>query len=85
MATNTPFRAVDHVEFKKLADMLRPGTSLADSDKVGGTLLDNLYSEALEVVKARILGGFMVTLCVDGWSNVRNDPVLGISISCCRG
>ena len=77
---NSPFVFVYHPEFKKFVAMLRPGCVLTDSRKIGGSILDSLYETAVEV-RARIEGS-MVTLSVDGWSNVRNEPVIGVSISC---
>lgn len=41
-ATNTPFRAVEHPEYKKAVHMLRPGYDPPNRKQVGGELLDKL-------------------------------------------
>ena len=42
-------------------------------------MLKNTHSELKEVAKAQLTGK-EVTLCVDGWSNVSNDPILGFTV-----
>lgn len=80
VATNIPFAVVDHPEFIKLCSMLRPGCKLASAELVAGKLLDQLFSETVDTVKAQVSGD-MASLLIDGWSNLRNDPVLGVSVA----
>ena len=42
VAIGSPFSLVDHPEFKKFVEMLRPGVHLADRKRVGGELLDQV-------------------------------------------
>ena len=56
------------------------GLRLADRKAVAGHLLDELYGQGLEQLKAETKGG-MVTMSIDGWSTVQNEPVVGIALS----
>ena len=77
--SNIPFRAADSKEFKYMVNNLRPGYKPPNSKTIGGFLLDEVYNE-LKCGAKDILNGCMVSLCVDGWSNVSSDSVVGMSV-----
>ena len=79
-ATNLPFAAVEHPEFLKLMQMLRPGVRLPSRKQVSSTLLPKVYDCELEIVKKFCMGK-MASLSMDGWSNITNDPVVGVALS----
>lgn len=55
--------------------MLRPGYKPPNRKVIGGTLLDQVYQEELE--KCQIyLENKTVCLSIDGWSNIRNEPII---------
>ena len=81
ISSNSPFNTVENAFFKEIFTHLRPGYKPPSERTVSGDLLDIIYAE--EVVKAsQEFEGFPATLAVDGWSNITNDPVVGISITC---
>ena len=67
VATNSPFLLVENPEFKKFAQLLRPGVRLADRKTIGGSLLDHVYEEEMGKVRKET-SGLLATLSVDGWS-----------------
>ena len=44
LATAIPFRAIGHLEFKKLIELLRPGCALAGERDVAGGLFDEVHA-----------------------------------------
>ena len=62
-----------------MVNNLRPGYKPPNSKAIGGVLLDEVYNE-LKCGAKDILNGCMVSLCVDGWSNVSSDSVVGMSV-----
>lgn len=79
-ATNTSFRSVDHPEFIKLVQDLRPGYIPPTRKDISGHLLDTIHEE--EKLKcSTILNGQMVCLGLDGWSNVHNEPIICATIT----
>lgn len=79
-ATNSPFSLADHPEFVKLCEMLRPGYIPPNRDKIGGPLLDRLYQKQ-KITVAAALEGKTVSLDLDGWSNVHNEPIVCASVN----
>jgi len=78
-ATNSSFRFVEHPEFIKLVEMLRPGYKPPSRDAIGGTILNHVYNEEIEKCK-QVLSGSAVCLSLDGWSNIHNDPIVCTSV-----
>lgn len=78
-ATNTPFRHATHLEFIKLCNMLRPGYTPPSEKRLAGTILDVVHKKAIEESK-EILSGETVTMSLDGWSNVHNEPLICTSV-----
>ena len=78
IATNTPFNAASNRHLKSLVQKLRPGTTIPERRKISGELLDEVYDQEKQKVKQQVQKAH-VTLAIDGWSALANDPVLGIS------
>lgn len=83
-ATNTPFLHVGHKEFIKLCQLLRPGYSPPNEKSLAGDLLDITYKKTTDE-STKILSGESVTMCLDGWSNVHNEPLICASIITSNG
>ena len=83
-ATNTPFKAVEHPEFKALLSALRPGYTPPSREAVAGKLLDDVHLTILDVCKDK-LQGKDVCMSLDGWSNVRNEPIVCICVTTIEG
>lgn len=78
-ATNTPFNHADHVEFKKACSMLRPGYESPSAHQIAGPILNEVYSDILQKCQQK-LQGETVSMSLDGWSNVHNEPIVCCSI-----
>ncbi|KAM7170413.1 uncharacterized protein RBU57_005113 [Macrochelys suwanniensis] len=74
-ATNFPFRIIENPHLINMVQSLRPGYSPPNRADVAGKLLDKIYERDIEQC-AKGLGGKIVNLSLDGWSNVHNDPVV---------
>ncbi len=77
---NTPFALVEHPEFKKLMELLRPGVRTPRRRRLAGRLLEEVYLEEVSNVKDYFRGK-RGALSVDGWSTLSRDPVIGIAIT----
>lgn len=80
VSANCPFAMVEDPHFLAFVECLRPNLHLPNRRSVGGTLLDELHSEAMDSVTDWCKGR-RASLAVDGWSTVQRDPVLGISLT----
>lgn len=78
-STNTPFRHVEHPEFVKLINQLRPGYKLPNRHNIANTLLDEVFNVTISETKSQ-LRGKSVCMSMDGWSNIHNEPVVCISV-----
>ena len=58
--------------------MLRPGTTVANRNKISDELVDKIYDEE-KLKVAAVVNGLSATIVMDGWSTLDNQPVLGIS------
>lgn len=80
-ATNTPFKNADHPCFLKMIALLRPGYQPPNRLQVGGILLiDSANKLDAHIIKAIETTNAPITVVQDGWSNVKNDPILATSI-----
>ncbi|KAK6186203.1 hypothetical protein SNE40_008288 [Patella caerulea] len=79
-ATNSSFLTVEHREFKQFIEMLRPWYKPPTRKDVAGSLLDQVH-EDLQQKCAEILSGKPVNMSLDGWSNIRNEPIVCISVT----
>ncbi|CAG9814586.1 unnamed protein product [Phaedon cochleariae] len=78
-ATNTPFNHADHAEFRQLCNIMRPGYKPPSRRQIGGQILDDTYQSVLEECKQK-LEGQVVSMSLDGWSNIHNEPIVCCSI-----
>lgn len=78
-SANIPFSVVESPQFIDMFATLRPGYSLPNRKQLGGTLL-NEAAEKIEQKMKNEKDGTCITLLQDGWSNVRNDPIIGSSL-----
>ncbi|GBP19290.1 hypothetical protein EVAR_79890_1 [Eumeta japonica] len=79
-ATNTPFRHSEHPEFIKMMQLSRPGYLPPNRKNIDGKLLDEVY----DTVKSNMennLKGKVVCMALDGWSNIRNEPIVCVSVT----
>ena len=60
--------------FRNLIHTLRPSYKLPSRKELAGSLLDSVHTEIKELVKEN-LKGEKGTLIIDGWSNIRNEPI----------
>lgn len=74
-ATKNGFNVVNNQRFKDMIDALRPGYKAPNRDEIENDLLDTIYEEEKENVVSK-LENQMVSLSVDGWSKVRNEPIV---------
>jgi len=79
-ATNSPFRLIEHSEFQKFVNMLRPGYKLPDRKAIGSTLLDSVYNSVVSN-QYQILKNKTLCMALDGWSNVHNEPIVCITVT----
>ena len=75
LATNNPFSHVEHPEFIKLCQLMRPDYQTPSRKQLGEKILDNAYNSEIASCK-KVLSGETVSMCLDGWSNVHNDPIV---------
>lgn len=78
-AANLPFNAAQLKSFDKMIQSLRPGYKPPSSKMIGGQLLDITYEKNEIDLKEKLQSKSLI-LTIDGWSNVRNDPILAISL-----
>ena len=79
-ATNTPFNRVEHPTFKALMRALRPSYSPPSRKDLSGPLLEEVHA-LCEKEAADLLENKLVTLNLDGWSNVNEEPIICVSAS----
>lgn len=79
-ATNTPFRHVEHPEFISMMQLCRPGYLPPNRKQIGGNLLDEVYS-SVKMNMEKILSGKVVCMALDGWSNIRNEPIVCVIVT----
>lgn len=79
-ATNSSFRVVEHEEFKKTVQLLRPGYTPPSRQDVAGKLLNTVHAKCLNTGK-ELLQGKTVCMSLDGWSNVHNEPIICATVT----
>jgi Protein of unknown function (DUF 659)/hAT family C-terminal dimerisation region len=79
-ATNSSFRIVEHEEFKKTVQLLRPGYTPPSRWDVAGKLLNTVHAKCLKTGK-ELLQGKTVCMSLDGWSNVHNEPIICATVT----
>lgn len=79
-ATNSPFSTVEHPEFKKFVQMLRPGYCPPSRFDVADSLLDKVQASLVTDCK-EVLQDKSVCMALDGWSNIHNEPIVCVSVT----
>jgi len=74
-ATNTPFTHVEHPEFIKFVSLSRPGYKPPNRKWISNEILDDVHTKVVEKYKHE-LSGQPVTMFLDDWSNVHNEPIV---------
>ena len=64
----------------KLCKIVRPGYRPPSEYEIGGLILKSVYGEIFENCQ-EILNGETVTIILDGWSNIKFEPIICCSIS----
>ena len=80
ISANCPFSLVDDAEFARFVQLLRPGARLPTRQTLSGPVLDSVYDAELERAAGQVEGKYG-TVCIDGWSSITAEPVIGISLS----
>nr|XP_047145379.1 uncharacterized protein LOC124818466 [Hydra vulgaris] len=80
-ANNIPFNTSSSKTFKEKVEALRPGYKPPNPESLGGSLLNKVSEEVDTELKLELQhSNCCITLLQDGWSSVRNDPILASSI-----
>lgn len=79
-ATNLPFQIVEHPYFHRVCSALRPGYKPPTAKQVGSQLLDYTHARLQSTMKSN-LDGKVVTLQQDGWTNIKDDPIIATTIN----
>jgi len=79
-ATNSPFRLVEHQEFKKLMSMMRPGYRHPSRKEIADKFLPAIFQKEMEQCK-EVLKDETVSMALDGWSNVHNEPIVCVTVT----
>jgi hypothetical protein len=69
----------ENPEFKKMMTLVQPNLKLPGRQAVGGRILTAVYEEEWAKFTAS-LEGKLVTMAVDGWSNLTSHPFLSIMV-----
>ena len=78
-ASNLPFCAVDHPEFRNLMKVLRLGAAPVSARNIHNKQLPAAYATERAMLAAE-LQGQEVTMSLDGWSTAQSVPVIGIAV-----
>lgn len=81
-ANSIPFNAANSKQYQDMVSSLRPGYRGPSSDQIGGRLLDKMNCH-IDTELAEQLGNShnsILTIIMDGWSSVRNDPISATSL-----
>ena len=75
--TGTSFQRVEEKNLARAVHMLRPDVVLPDRHKLAGPLLDKCYSKLQQKQDSYLNApSSCVCLITDGWSNIRNEPIV---------
>lgn len=83
-ATNTPFNHADHPLFKEMITALRPGYKPPSAFQLAGPLLNKTHASVVEKDQ-ECLRGKTVSMALDGWSNIHNEPIVCCSMTTGEG
>ena len=74
-ANNIPFNAANSEQYQQIIIALRPGYTGPSCDQIGGKPLDNISDVIDKEVEEHITDNCVITLIMDVWSSIRNDPI----------
>ncbi|XP_031328801.1 uncharacterized protein LOC116159856 [Photinus pyralis] len=78
---NIPFSVANNPSFIDMIHELRPGYKCPNRKDLGGKLLDDVSESIdLQMIEDLCNSNRPLTILQDGWSNVRNDPIIATSI-----
>lgn len=83
-ATNSPFRLVQHPQFLKMVQTLRPGYISPSRKDIVDKYLDFVYEKEHKKC-ADDLNNETVCLSIDGWSNIHNEPIICVTLTTSTG
>ena len=78
-SANCPFKLVENKEFKKFCTSLRPGYKPPCRTDVADKWLPKIYDDEITKCKTE-LENETVCMAMDGWSNIRNEPIVCVSV-----
>ncbi|MCD9088867.1 DUF659 domain-containing protein, partial [Stenotrophomonas sp. SY1] len=83
-ATNSPFRLVQHPQFLKMVQNLRPGYIPPSRKDIADKYLNLVYENEYEKC-ADDPNNENVCHSIDGWSNIHNEPIMCVTLTTFTG
>jgi len=77
---NIPFNAANLKQYQQMVSGLRPCYAGPSCNQIGGKLLDKLTDVTDKELAEDITDNSTITIIMDGWSSIRNDPINATSI-----
>ena len=84
LANNTPFRTADHEEFHKLLHILRPGYKPLSRKDISDKIIDKVHDSLQDDCWTKLCNS-TVSMALDGWSNIHNEPIVCATITTAEG
>lgn len=78
-ANNIPFNSVENACTKDMFQALRPGYQGPTRKEIAGHLLDKVHDDMESTFRQEVKNK-SATLMMDGWSSIKNDPILASSV-----
>ena len=83
-ANNIPFRTADHEEFHKLLHMLRPGYKPPSRKDISDKMIEKVHDSLQDDCRTKLRNS-TVSMTLDGWSNIQNEPIVCATITTAEG
>lgn len=80
-ASRAPLNMMDNPCWKELFSFIRPSYKIPSRYMVSGPFLEKEYKNVSTMVAEAIAAADSVGLAVDGWSNIRNEPVVNFVVT----
>lgn len=80
-ASRSPLSVVENSHWRTLFSFLRPAYKLPSRYMLSGQFLENEYKNVSALVAEAIAAADSVVLAVDGWSNIRNEPIVNFVVT----
>ena len=78
---NISFRSVEGEQFLNFCEAMRPGYKPPNRKILASKLLDEVHDQVIAEMKEKIARKEVLVLSQDGWSSVRNDPIIAHSFN----